>query len=64
LPGGSTGRRFGARDLEAATDIPLRESPALLTTETGDFGQGIFMFVGLQPEAGEAGVDQFAQTLS
>ena len=64
LPGRGAGRRFVAPDLEAATDIPLGESPALLTTKLRDLGQGIFMFVRLQPDAGEAGIDQFTQTLS
>ena len=31
--------------------------------ETGDIYQGIFMFVGLDPEAGKTGRDQFRQTL-
>jgi len=44
--------------------MPLGESPALLTKELRNFSQGIFMFVRLQPDACEAGINEFAQTLS
>ncbi len=36
-------------------------SPVFVTAKLGDFGEGVFVFVGLNPEGGETGGDVFAK---
>ena len=52
-----------AGDLQALVDVPHRQPPAFLLAEAGDFGQGVFVLVGLNPEAGKAGGDVLRQVL-
>ena len=36
-------------------DVPHREPPIFIAAELGDFSEGVLMFVGFDPQAGEAG---------
>jgi hypothetical protein len=52
-----------SRSLESPVDVPQGQSPLLLAAEPGDLLQGIFLFERLDPEAGEARLDQLLKSL-
>ena len=41
--------------------VPGGQGPLLVAAELGDLAQGVGVFVGLDPDAGEGGGDVFAQ---
>ena len=51
-----------AVQLQALVDIPDDQPPVLVAAHLGDFGQGVVVLVGLDPQAGKAGGDVFGQT--
>ena len=58
--------RLAARlawDLQAPFDVPNAKPPVLLTAHLGDFGQGVIVFVRLNPKAGKTGGNVLGQTL-
>ena len=48
---------------QAAVDVPDDQPPVLVAAHLGDFGQGVFVLVGLNPQAGETGGDVLRQVL-
>ena len=52
-----------AVDRQAAVDVPDDQPPVLGAAHLGDFGQGVFVLVGLNPQAGETGGDVLRQVL-
>ena len=49
--------------LQAPFDVPNAKPPVLLTAHLGDFGQGVIVFVRLNPKAGKTGGNVLGQTL-
>ena len=49
--------------VQSLGDVPRCQPPAFVAAELGDFGQGVFVLVRLDPEAGETGADVFGKLL-